>query len=235
MNWPSVVEIEINRRCNRRCSYCPNSLEHWAKAEERMSDALFQRVIGMLAEIAFSGRLSFHFFNEPLLHPRLEELVAFARAALPLTHMVLYTNGDLLDDRRHQALLTAGIDLFLVTRHGWDDFPDRPFQFVQHPDNFALSGRGGTIAGLERPLELACFGPSEMMIVTLNGDVVLCHEDANRQYVMGSLASQDLATVWHSQAFVTARHALEDGKRGDGPEICRHCDNKLYPIPGAAI
>lgn len=235
MRGPNVVEIEVNRRCNRRCSYCPNSLDDWRQPEERIEDALFHRIIVMLAEINFSGRLSFHFFNEPLLHPWIEDLVRIARTSLPLAYIVLYTNGDLLDECRYQRLLAAGIDHFLVTRHGWDKYPERPFQFVQHPDNFALSGRGGTIANVSAPLEIACYGPSEMMVVTVIGDVVLCHEDANRTYVMGSLDRQELAEVWESEAFVVARQKLEAGCRGDGPAICHQCDNRLYPLPGATI
>lgn len=200
-----------------------------------MSAALFQKIILELADIQFSGRLSFHFFNEPLLRRDLGELVAWARARLPLAYFVLYTNGDLLTDERYAILLDAGIDLFLVTRHDFDAYPSRPFQFVQHPHNFTISGRGGTIAESTKPLDIACFAPSEMLNITVDGDVVLCHEDAERRYIMGSFATQTLPEIWFGERFEEFRGPLESGNRFGAAVICQRCDNRLYPVPGAAI
>ena len=234
-DWPDVVEIEVNRHCNRHCEYCPNSLPGFHTPVAFMETALFQRIIKMLRGIEFTGRLSFHFFNEPLIRRDLEDLVAWARMELPWAYFVLYTNGDFLTDERHALLLEAGIDLFLVTRHDWDDYPDRPLQRVLVPSDFPISSRGGSVVDVPSPLDIPCYGPSEMMIITLNGDVVLCHEDAFRSHVMGNLARQELAEVWRAPAFERARELLEAGRRADGPSLCSACDNRLYPVPGAAI
>lgn len=233
--WPSVVEIEVNSRCNRRCGYCPNSLPERPSADNFMDVELFKKIVAELAQVEFSGRVSFHFFNEPLVRRDLETLVAWARQRLPWAYFLLYTNGDLLDDRRHASLLEAGIDQFLVTRHDFDEYPERAFQDVQHPSNFTLSGRGGTVARSEEPLDIACFGPSEMLIVTVNGDVVLCHEDAERLHVMGSFRTQTLAEIWFSERFLAFREPLERGDRAAAGLMCGACDNRLYPVPGAAI
>lgn len=200
-----------------------------------METKLFYRIICMLQDIEFTGRLSFHFFNEPLMRRDLESLVAWARSKLPLAYFVLYTNGDLLSDTRHKKLLDAGIDLFLVTRHDWQPYPERPFQDVLMPSDFPISSRGGIVTPVKAPLKIPCYGPSEMLIVTINGDVVLCHEDAMRTNVMGNLAHQDLAEVWRSSSFELARKSLEAGGRAAGPKICSTCDNRLYPVPGGAI
>lgn len=232
---PSVVEIEVNSRCNRRCGYCPNSLPELPAVDNFMEVELFEKIVGDLGRAGFSGRLSFHFFNEPLVRRDLEALVASARKRLPWAYLLLYTNGDLLDDGRHAALLEAGIDQFLVTRHDFDEYPERAFQYVQHPSNFTLSGRGGTVARSEEPLDIACFGPSEMMIVTVNGDVVLCHEDAERRHVMGTFRTQTLEEIWFSDRFLVFREPLERGDRAGAGPMCGACDNRLYPVPGAAI
>lgn len=233
--WPSVVEIEVNSRCNRRCVYCPNSVPSFPSAERYMSATLFETVIRELAEIQFSGRLSFHFFNEPLLRLDLEKLVAWARLRLPLAYLVLYTNGDLLTQERYSTLLDAGMDHFFVTRHDFDAYPTRPFQFVQHPHNFTVSGRGGTIAESTEPLEIACFAPSEMLIITVDGDVVLCFEDAEKRHIMGSFATQTLPEIWFGERFEAFRGPLESGDRFSAAPICQLCDNRLYPVPGGAI
>ena len=233
--YPDVVEIEVNSHCNRRCEYCPNNLQKFRGLIAFMEINLFRRIIYMLQEIEFSGRLSFHLFNEPLLRRDLEKLISWARPKLPMAHFVLYTNGDLLTNVRYGRLLKAGIDLFQVTRHDWDTYPDRPFQNVQIPSDFAISSRGGTVLPVQTSLDIPCYGPSEMMIVTINGEVILCHEDALKAHVMGNLAHQHLSDVWRSPAFEHARKYLESGRRKEGPMICSTCDNRLYPLPGAAI
>jgi 2-deoxy-scyllo-inosamine dehydrogenase (SAM-dependent) len=200
-----------------------------------MTTSLFERVVGMLERIEFSGRLSFHLFGEPLLRDDLDVLVSWARPRLHMAYFVLYTNGDLLNNARYESLLAAGIDHFKVTRHGWDTFPERPFQSVRHPNHFTVSGRGGVVARETSPLKIACHAPSEMLIVTVNGDVLLCHEDAACRHVMGNLAKQDLEEVWVSTAFQSVRHPLEAGRRGEGTDTCARCDNRRYPLPGAAI
>lgn len=234
-SWPNVVEIEVNYHCNRRCEYCPNSLPDHDQSAAFMGVNLFRRIIEMLREIDFTGRLSFHFFNEPLMRRDLDQLISWARPRIPKAHFVLYTNGDLLSDERHESLLHAGVDLFLVTRHDWDSYPDRPFQRVQTPGDFPISSRGGAIGEVVAPLDIACHAPNEMMIVTYTGDVVLCHEDARRAHVMGNLDRETLAEVWYSEAFAQARAPLERCQREQGPAICSTCDNRLYPLPGSAI
>lgn len=233
--WPSVVEIEVNSRCNRSCSYCPNGLPDRPALQNFMSIPLYERIITELAEINYCGRLSFHFFNEPLLRKDLASLIATARTQLPLAFIVLYTNGDLLDDARYDSLLAAGVDQFLVTRHSWDALPERAFQVVQYPSNFTISGRGGSVAMAQEPLDLPCHGPAEMMIVTINGDVVLCHEDADREERMGNFREQSLHEIWFAPRFKEIRATLTSGRRADATALCRRCDNRLYPIPGGAI
>ncbi|MFH1345247.1 MAG: radical SAM/SPASM domain-containing protein [Pseudomonadota bacterium] len=233
--WFDVAEVEVNSRCNRTCAYCPNATEGFAGRETRMSDALFKRIIGMLGEIDFSGRLSFHRFNEPLLRKDLAALVAAARRKIPSAFIVIYTNGDLLSGERYQELIEAGVDNFLVTRHDSDEFPERPFQFVQHPSNFALSGRGGIVSSSAEPLVLPCYAPSEMMIVRTNGDVVLCHEDARADTVLGSLAHEGLAQVWFSERALKLRKLLRQGDRFAAGGPCTLCDCRLHPLPGGAI
>lgn len=229
-----VVEIEVNTRCNLRCPYCPQSYEWFRRPESRMDDALFGSIIGQLAEVQFAGRLSFHLYNEPLLRKDLTRLVAWARESLPLAWLVLYTNGDLLDHARHHALLDAGIDRFLVTRHRGAPLPERAFQEVRFPGEFMLSNRGGLMAGSgSRPLP--CHAPMEMLMIRCDGSVVLCHEDAAKQEVIGDARKQSLEEIWTSERLDAYRRALEAGNRSGAAGICANCNNRLHPLPDTSI
>jgi GTP 3',8-cyclase len=235
VSWPSVVEIEIGVRCNRTCIYCPNSTIGSTSSTSFMDIGLFERIIAQLTEIAFSGRLSFHFYNEPLLRKDLEVLVASARAALPLAHLVLYTNGDLLTDSRYHSLLDAGIDFFMVTRHDSEPMKPRLHQRVQFPSDLDISGRAGAVMGVAKPLQRACHAPSEMLIVMVNGDVILCHEDARREVVIGNLNQSPLRNIWFSEEMERFRYHLLRGNRQGAGAVCARCDHQAYPGPNMTI
>ena len=229
--WPNVVEMEIGVRCNRTCPYCPNSTLGSTSPFTFMEIGLFRRIVAQLSDISFSGRLSFHFYNEPLMRKDLEVLVAIARTALPLAHFVLYTNGDLLTDARYENLLRAGIDFFLVTRHSGQPMKPRLHQRVQFPRDLDLSARAGAVTSVTAPLQRACHAPSEMLIVTVNGDVVLCHEDARREAILGNLRRSTIRDIWFGDEMERFRRHLVQGRRWESGAVCARCDHRAYPGP----
>lgn len=230
--WFSVVEMEINVRCNRRCNYCPVSVLPAPKGDRFMSDALFDRVLAELERIGFRGNLSYHLFNEPLLRRDLETFVAKVANCLPEVFQLLFTNGDLLSEKRYLSLKMAGIDHFIVTRHGFEPIPERPDQTVQFPSDLVLINRGGFLGAQKEPLSMPCYAPSDMLIVTVDGDVLLCCDDAERRHVMGNIGSQDLEEIWFSPHFVRLRRLLQEGNRWKASDICRQCNNQEYFGPG---
>lgn len=229
-----AAEVEVNTACPRRCTYCPNSIPELRDSNHSMSYDLYQRILAELSAADYVGRLSFHLYSEPLLRQDLPHLIALAREALPLTFLVLYTNGDLLTDARYDILLRAGLDRFIVTRHDGQMLAPRPYQIQLHWQDLILTSRGGLVAPaglLARP----CHAPTEMLIVAVNGDVLLCHEDGRREFVMGNLALQSLQEVWWSAAFVEKRGLLSQGRRRDAGGLCARCNLTCYTLPGAGM
>ena len=226
-----IVEVEVNSRCNRRCSYCPVSLQPIPDAPRLMADRIFDRLVDELAALGFAGRLSYHFYNEPLIRKDLEQLVARADARLPAARQVLFTNGDLLTHERYVALVSAGIDQFIVTRHDESPIEDRPRQTVLLPSDLDLTNRGGVLFNIPSPLELPCHAPSEMLIVTATGDVVLCYEDARRQHIMGNIMRSTVREIWESPRFQELRALLTAGGRAAATEICAQCNNRDHVQP----
>jgi 2-deoxy-scyllo-inosamine dehydrogenase (SAM-dependent) len=197
-----------------------------------MSEALFDRILAELVRIDFRGNLSYHLFNEPLLRRDLETLVAKVAACLPDVFQLLFTNGDLLSDDRYLALKEAGVDHFIVTRHGFEPMQERSDQTIQFPSDLILVNRGGFLGPTDKPLSLPCFAPTEMLIVTVDGDVLLCCDDANRDHVMGNIAVQDLEEIWFSPRFIRLRQLLQEGNRREASDICSQCNNREYFGPG---
>jgi cyclic pyranopterin phosphate synthase len=235
MRSPLVVEMEVCSRCNRSCSYCPVSLNPRPPVPARMSDEIFYSTIAQLAKIPFSGRISYHLYNEPLLRKDLPRLVGIVDSQLPDALQVLNTNGDLLDEERYSKLREAGIDYFYVTRHSAGDYPERPFQVLQYSTNLILTNRGGSLEHLPRPSfetsQTPCFAPSEMLIVTVTGDVLLCYEDAHREHVLGNVLESSIADIWNGEQLRMIRSRLGTGDRSMSA-ICRACSNVSHSRPG---
>lgn len=76
--------------------------------EQDLGPALFA---GLLPAPPFADRLIINGIGEPLLHPRLEELISLTGRHLPPHGSVgLQSNGVLIDRGRAEALLDAGLD-----------------------------------------------------------------------------------------------------------------------------
>ncbi len=111
---PWSVALETSGSCNRKCHYCPVSLN---QRTGEMPRELFEKVIEDLATIGFTRTISFHFYNEPLLDERLPDLVSYARRRLPDCVMDIFTNGDYLTPTWIESLLGAGIQVIRVSLH----------------------------------------------------------------------------------------------------------------------
>jgi GTP 3',8-cyclase len=234
----TTVEVEVNSRCNRRCTYCPVSLNPHPDVPRMMDATVWNRLIAELSRLDFAGRFSYHFFNEPLLRRDLEDLCRDVKSSLPQAVQVLYTNGDRLSNARYRSLRAAGVDVLVVTSHSGASHPSREGQILQQPVDLRLTNRGGLLTHLPTPTSetqhLPCFAPSEMLIVGVTGDIHLCYEDATRTHVMGNIMRQPVDEIWYSAEFAQARGALQDGRRLSATDLCHGCSNRAHVVAGTS-
>lgn len=118
-DFPPKVQIEVTNRCNLRCIMCTRnqmrrpaadmSLEHFRNVAADCSGGP-----GCVVQLFFLG--------EPLLHPQLEEMVAYldsvkSRPPLPL-NFGIQTNAMLLTKDRARELINAGLRNFTCSVDG---------------------------------------------------------------------------------------------------------------------
>jgi hypothetical protein len=139
---PLNVHVEINNTCNLDCVMCPRN--RLTRRLTLMDDGLYRSVVRQLAGMGV-GRASLFLFGEPLCHPRLNELVAYA-----VGHGVdpiLNTNAMALTEGRSRKLLDAGLKTVIFSVDGVT------------PEVFSAVRRGGDLervrANILRFLELA--------------------------------------------------------------------------------
>ncbi len=112
------VLYEVTSRCNLACAHCYNVWKNGVgySTEELGTEGALRLIAkavkeGHCEQMTFTG-------GEPCLREDLETLVSFAKGRV--RHVVLITNGTLLDEARIRSLLEAGVDLFELPLHGGD-------------------------------------------------------------------------------------------------------------------
>jgi len=231
-DYPRCLALEVSLVCNRKCSYCPVSIDPKPK-QEFVSDEVIQAFVEGLQSIDFDGKVDFIFYNEPLLHPRLENIVKQVSGACPAIRCVLYTNGDRLTYGRAESLIQSGIRKFVVSRHvpfskEWDWrlntlktlFP-KHIKIVRHRPWY---NRGGLIKSLPGTNALSgamsCTLPQNVHI-DIKGNVLLCCNDYYRTVINGNIVASSFKSIWFSDRFAKLRRDLKNGSFT--LPICKEC------------
>jgi cyclic pyranopterin phosphate synthase len=108
------LRISVIDRCNFRCDFCMPPKPVWLDARELLSFEEMARVTTILARMGVTNvRLS---GGEPLVRPRLNELVALLRAIPGIRAVGLTTNGALLKQMA-EPLKEAGLHCVTLSLH----------------------------------------------------------------------------------------------------------------------
>jgi MoaA/NifB/PqqE/SkfB family radical SAM enzyme len=102
-NLPLHLQIELVNYCNLHCPVCPTGIGEVVRPPKAIDVRLFERVMDELGQSLLT--VSLWGWGEPLLHPRLPEILRIAQK-FPVAFF-LSTNGQRLNDER---ILNALID-----------------------------------------------------------------------------------------------------------------------------
>lgn len=112
------IAFAISSYCNRKCTYCPNSVADRKTHKNFMSDALFFSILRQLCQINYRGIIYIHRYNEPLADKdytlsRIRDIRVF----VPNARVQIFTNGDYLDRAYLDELAALGVDEIQATVH----------------------------------------------------------------------------------------------------------------------
>jgi len=104
---PSKLFVETTTRCNLKCKACVKQSEGCDIVDGDMSMATF---MALAPAFPYLESLVLNGIGEPLLHPRLEDFIRIAGAAMPRESWIGFqTNGSLLTEARARSLIAAGL------------------------------------------------------------------------------------------------------------------------------
>lgn len=226
----TALDFEINSHCNLECSYCPASFKD-GRGKHLMPFETFKKAIDDLSRINYSGRISPHFFGEPLLDDRLPELMAYAREKLPNAEIIIHTNGIRLSKEKYDACMSAGVTGFLVTKHTKmmpknivdiveSKYAEHGAIKVRSIENLTLFNRSGLVKPKKERKMKRCFYLSDEISITHTGNVV-CTNDFGETHVFGNVNEYNLLDIWNSNEFKTVRKEIKKGIFN--LDMCKKC------------
>ncbi len=124
LHTPFSLHIFPIYKCNFSCKYCLHSLSNAQLAEKKfnkdvMTMETFTKAIDDLAAFASPLKaLIFAGHGEPLLHPKLPAMVAYANKSNCAQRIEITTNASLLSKKMADELINAGVDRLKISIQG---------------------------------------------------------------------------------------------------------------------
>lgn len=113
---PSFYIIEPTNYCNYSCPICPNRL-YVDHEKGYMSFDLFEKIVLQIK--AFADIIQLYWVGEPLLHPRIFDMISYCKANTRAKVMIS-TNGSLLSEDNCRKLVASGLDKLIVSMDAAD-------------------------------------------------------------------------------------------------------------------
>ncbi|MDD2850940.1 MAG: radical SAM/SPASM domain-containing protein [Desulfuromonadaceae bacterium] len=111
--------IEPSSACNLSCKFCDfhsNKTEPFRKQKGNMSMDTFNVIMENVRSLPFKFKVVyFNLHGEPLLNPKIVEMIRVAHENNIAERYSISTNGILLTDARLNELIRAGIDTFIIS------------------------------------------------------------------------------------------------------------------------
>lgn len=115
--FPKTLWIEATNICNLKCPMCPYLSMTRPKGQMALAD--FQKLLTECGRYPVK-EINFQTFGEPLLHPQIFELIAFARRQSRAI-LIMHTNCTLIDAAMADRLLASDLDIIVLSL----DSPDK--------------------------------------------------------------------------------------------------------------
>lgn len=225
--FPGILHLDLTNHCNKACDMCFMKDRYTEDIFPLgyMKFDLYKRIIDE-ALIRYPGQMEIHLYKdgESLLHPDLGEFVSYANSRMMYTHLA--TNGITLYERRKDVM---GLDLLTISMIDDSAFEDvEKFMEARGPDKKPFTQikifeehdwhKDIKLPKVDRILKRkiiknifsdkprpdlnlcphVCFNPA----ITWDGLFTLCCSDWPRKAVIGSLADDDIKTLWRVVRYI---------------------------------
>ena len=201
-----IYQIEVSNVCSLKCDYCPHPTQ--LRHKGLMSQETFTKCLQLFKQCKNTGPLFLHNFGEPLLHPKLPEMIAIAKQQG--IECSFFTNGvrrpgQPFSDGTWRKLAQAGLRRVDFSAHHYSETEFRAItqgiievHTVFDPQENKLGTWAGQVGQPEQPDDRACLFEREQAFVILwDGRISTCCLDVEGQDQGQTLWVDDLLTQKH--------------------------------------
>ena len=225
------ITIELDRICNRACSYCPKSVYDDKDNAIFFNKENFEKIINQLLIIKYRGSILFSGYCEPLMNKNIKQYLSIARKNLPRAKLVVYTNGDFLDKEFINFVRKNKIVL-IITIHAPNSSKNKrrieklvkgyKDAIIKYKiEDHYLSTRGNIVNVKKKISKKVCIRPFCELTIDYKGNVILCSNDFFSKQVFGNLNNDKIMEIWNTKKFRKIRKNLT--KRVPNNGLCKYC------------
>jgi radical SAM protein with 4Fe4S-binding SPASM domain len=234
----NVLQIESHNTCTRKCWFCKFGQERQDPEIMFMTNETILKIAEDLQKLKYSGRISLYGINEPLLEPRLLDMITLFKSKCPDSFITINTNGDGLTEALYKKLILAGIDGIIIDIY--DNLAMSRLRIFGAYEKVALKDMRKPIGKIDNRaggiqinqdkffpdkfIQSSCLRPFNMLHIRPNGDVNLCANDMYGDVVMGNVINQSLEDIWNSEKFKLYRNELNTNGRAN-LKLCQNCSH----------
>lgn len=201
---------------------CPVSLQ---KTKKVLSSKVVKKVLDELGEHNYKGFIAFHRYNEPLIDPRLFELISYAKSHCPKAMVRILTNGFYLHQAIVDELYTLDIESLEVSSYFPEEYKRLTKLKVKFPYkvfNSILDMRLSLYDRKKLNLPKPCYAQINDITINCEGKLSLCCLDWKNKHTFGNLERDSLKEIISSRKFISVYRNLAKGKRK--LDLCSRCD-----------
>jgi len=115
LEQPFVVFVDPASICNFQCQFCANGdrdlIAKTGRTQGVMNIDLFKKLVDELAALPIKTKvLRLYKEGEPLMNPKLPEMISYAKQSGTFESIDFTSNGSLLTPEKSRALVEAGLD-----------------------------------------------------------------------------------------------------------------------------
>ncbi len=123
LNTPFVIFVDPSDRCNFKCKFCPTGDKQLMKNIGRplkiMNFELFKKIVDDISEFEQPVKvLRLYKDGEPLLNPRLADMIQYAKNSPKILSIDTTTNASLLNPKRNLEIIRAGLNRINISVQG---------------------------------------------------------------------------------------------------------------------
>jgi len=229
------LEFELSNNCQyaERHKWCPRSCDN--RELTFLKSNIVHKVVEFFERYDFSGRVYFSGYSEPLIDPRLVDLIKYVKRHLPKCNIDMFTNGIACDENLLTDILEAGVDQVRLSIYNQSE-GERLRKIADkvklggvflHPRQIGPTGedvdnRINVYSLRDRGLKEPCYMPTLYYFVRNNGDVSMCFWDWKYTQTLGNLYKDPVEDTLLNSNRLRINYELVNNNRSAIP-VCSGC------------